>query len=155
MLPVTLNESEYQFVQDMYDWSQSNQSNAYRNGKELYLLRNLSRGKGIGFFEAGSFYPDFILWVLNGSKQYVNFIEPHGMRQEGAGSEKIKFHKRIKQIEERLGNPDVILNSFILSWTKFPQLNWGKEKHELEDQHVLFMEDGWEEYVEKMMGMIE
>ena len=155
VLPVTLNESEYQFVQDMYDWSQSNQSNAYRNGKELYLLRNLSRGKGIGFFEAGSFYPDFILWVLNGSKQYVNFIEPHGMRQEGAGSEKIKFHKRIKQIEERLGNPDVILNSFILSWTKFPQLNWGKEKHELEDQHVLFMEDGWEEYVEKMMGMIE
>lgn len=29
---------------------------AYVAGKELYVLRNMSRGKGIGFFEAGNFF---------------------------------------------------------------------------------------------------
>ena len=154
IIPVSLNESEYKFVQDMYDWCQSNQAQDFQNGKELFLLRNLSKGKGIGFFEAGSFYPDFILWILSGDRQYVNFIDPHGMIHGGLGSEKIKFHKRIKQIEKRLGDPNVILNSFILSWTNYPQLKWDEEKEDLENQHVLFMEDGWEEYVGKMMGMI-
>ena len=156
ILPVALNESEYQFVQDLYDWCKSDQAIDFQNGKELYLLRNLSRGKGIGFFEAGGFYPDFILWVLSDDKQYVNFIEPHGLLHGGAGvgSEKIKFHQRIKQIEKRLGDPNVILNSFILSCTKFPQLKWDTSKEDLESQHVLFMEDGGKEYIDKMVGMI-
>ena len=34
--------------------------------RELYLLRNLSKGRGVGFFEAGNFHPDFILWLLAG-----------------------------------------------------------------------------------------
>jgi hypothetical protein len=46
--------------------------------RELYLLRNMSRGQGIGFFEAGNFYPDFILWLLDGGKQYVTFVDPKG-----------------------------------------------------------------------------
>ncbi len=36
--------------------------------KELYLLRNLSKGRGVGFFEAGNFHPDFILWLLGGDR---------------------------------------------------------------------------------------
>jgi multidrug transporter EmrE-like cation transporter len=32
--------------------------------KELYLLRNLSKGRGVGFFEAGNFHPDFIFWLI-------------------------------------------------------------------------------------------
>jgi hypothetical protein len=36
-------------------------------GCDMYLLRNQSR-KGIDFFEAGNFYPDFILWLLRNEK---------------------------------------------------------------------------------------
>ena len=34
--------------------------------RQVYLLSNLSKGRGIGFFEAGNFYPDFILWQVHG-----------------------------------------------------------------------------------------
>lgn len=58
--------------------------------KELYLLRNRSRGKGIGFFEAGNFYPDFILWLLMDGKQYVTFIDPKGIcNLRGFGDDKV------------------------------------------------------------------
>ena len=48
--PVTLNESEFQFVSDLKDWSESNAQNLKKNGAELFLLRNLSRGKRRGIF---------------------------------------------------------------------------------------------------------
>ena len=87
-------------------------------GKELYLLRNMSRGKGIGFFEAGNFYPDFILWLLVGDRQYVTFIDPKGIRNlEGTNDPKIEFHNTIKGIEDRLDDPQVVLSSFIASNT--------------------------------------
>jgi hypothetical protein len=121
---------------------------------ELFLLRNLSRGKGVGFFEAGNFHPDFILWMLVDGKQYVTFIEPHGLLHEGPGSEKVQFHERIKDVEKRLNDPTVVLNSFILSWTKFPQLNWGKNRQELEAQHILFMTDDRERYIDKLFEQL-
>jgi hypothetical protein len=40
-------------------------------------------------------------------------------------SKKIEFHKTIKDIEKRLGDPTVVLNSFILSWTKQKKLSMG------------------------------
>ncbi|HDR16729.1 MAG TPA: restriction endonuclease subunit R, partial [Desulfobacteraceae bacterium] len=152
VLPVSLNESEFQFVSDLKEWCDGNQGNLKQEGKEIFLLRNLSRGKGVGFFEAGNFHPDFILWVLMGGKQYVSFIEPHGLLHEGPGSDKVKFHIRIKAIEQRLNDPDVILNSFVLSWTKFPQLKWDKTKDELEKAHVLFMTDDRDHYVNKLFN---
>ena len=121
---------------------------------ELYLLRNMSRGKGVGFFEAGNFYPDFILWMIVGNKQYVTFIEPHGLIHEGPASEKVLFYKRIKEIERRFADPDIILNSFILSWTKYPQLRWGAAREELEQNHVLFMTDDQDEYIIKLIAAI-
>lgn len=154
VLPVSLNESEFQFVSDLKEWCDRNQNNLENDGKEIFLLRNLSRGKGVGFFEAGNFYPDFILWVLMGGKQYVSFIEPHGLLHERPGSDKVKFHIRIKAIEQRLNDPDVILNSFILSWTKYPQLKWDKTKDELEKAHVLFMTDDRDSYLDKMFYSI-
>lgn len=151
ILPVVLNESEYQFVTDLKEWCDSNKHTIESKRLELFLLRNMSRGKGIGFFEAGGFHPDFILWVLDGDKQYVTFIEPHGLVFDGIESEKIKFHRRIKDIEKRLNDPSVILNCFILSWTQYPSLmKWGKTKEELEDQNVLFMTDDRDHYVGKL-----
>jgi hypothetical protein len=155
VLPVTLNESEYQFVTDLKKWCDANKNKLKTDGVELFLLRNMSRGKGVGFFEAGNFHPDFILWMLAGEKQCVTFIEPHGLLQEGPGSEKVRFHQRIKEVEKRLNDPDVILNSFILSWTKYPQLKWDSSQQELEDKHVLFMSDDRDRYIEKLFAGVQ
>lgn len=152
ILPVALNESEYQFIVDLKTWCDAHKTALVSEGLQLFLLRNMSRGKGVGFFEAGNFYPDFILWILAGDKQYVTFIEPHGLLYEGPASEKVLFHKRIKDIEKRLNNPCVILNSFILSWTRYPQLKWGNTQKELEDKHVLFMTDDRDGYIEKLFN---
>ena len=154
ILPVALNESEYQFVTDLKKWCDDNQSTIESENVEMYLLRNMSRGKGVGFFEAGNFHPDFILWILNGSKQYVNFIEPHGLHHEGPGSEKILFHERIKVIEKRLNDQDIILNSYILSWTRYPQLKWNITREEMERIHILFMKEDQENYIGKLYNSI-
>ncbi len=150
ILPVALNESEYQFIADLKGWCDEQKADLEQKGIELYLLRNQSRGKGVGFFEAGNFHPDFILWVLVGGKQYVTFIEPHGLLHEGPASEKVLFHKQIKEVEQRLKDPSVILNSFILSWTRYPQLQWGPTQAELENQHVLFMTNDRDQYIGKL-----
>ena len=157
VLPIALNESEFQFVTDLKKWveTETNAAELQKDGVELFLLRNLSRGKGVGFFEAGNFHPDFILWMIVDGKQYVTFIEPHGLLHEGPASEKVQFHKRIKDIENRFANPDVILNSFILSWTKYLQLRWGSSQSEMEANHVLFMtdtRDGW--YIDKLFAAL-
>lgn len=150
IMPVKLNDSEFQFVQDLAKYVKDNHDQG-----ELFLLRNLSSGKGIGFFEASNFHPDFILWTLRGTKQYISFIEPHGILHEDQDSDKMRFSERIKVIENRLGDPDVILNSFILSWTKYAELPFrSREKQEdLEQRHVLFMKDG-DDYIPKMFHLL-
>lgn len=150
ILPVALNESEYQFVTDLKSWCDGHKAALEKEGMELFLLRNMRRGKGVRFFEAGNFHPDFILWMLIGGKQYVTFIEPHGRLHEGPASEKVLFHKRIKDVEQRLKDPTVILNSFILSWTRYPQLKWDNTQDELEDMHVLFMTNDRDRYIDKL-----
>jgi len=154
ILPVALNESEYQFVADLKTWCDSHKAALEKDGMELFLLRNMSRGKGVGFFEAGNFHPDFILWVLANDKQYINFVEPHGLIHEGPASEKVIFYKRIKDVEKRMNEPNIILNSFILSWTKYPQLKWGSSQADLERKHVLFMTDDRDQYIDKLFNKL-
>ena len=155
ILPVALNESEYQFVADLKTWCDNHKAALEKDGMELFLLRNMSRGKGVGFFEAGNFHPDFILWVLAGRKQYINFIEPHGLMHEGPASEKVLFYKRIKDVEKRMNEPSIILNSFILSWTRYPQLKWDNSQAELESKHVLFMTDDRDRYIDKLFTRLQ
>jgi hypothetical protein len=70
--PVQLNEGERKFVLDLRTYYEKGR--AFFQDKELYLLRNQSRGRGIGFFEAGNFYPDFILWLVVDNHQYITFV---------------------------------------------------------------------------------
>jgi len=127
-------------------------------GKELYLLRNLSRGRGIGFFEAGNFYPDFILWVLNGDRQYVSFIDPKGIRNlEGPDDPKIRFHITIKDLERQLNDPKVVLNSFIVSSTRIPEVTWwggGMTQAEFEARNVVFQREDKSRYIEKIIDKV-
>lgn len=151
IMPVALNESEYQFIEDLYNHCKANGDAIQEDGMEIFLLRNMSRGRGVGFFEASNFYPDFILWLLKDGKQYVTFIEPHGLVHEGPATDKMRFYLKIKEIEARLGDPEVILNSYILSWTKHAQLRWGPSREELEKQHVLFMTEDQTGYIKKLL----
>ncbi len=141
IMPVTLNTSEFKFVTDLKEYAKINQDELRERNLEIYLLRNLSRGRGVGFFEASNFHPDFILWVIKGDMQYINFIEPHGILHENLNSAKVMFVKTIKQIEARLNDPLVSLNSFILSCTNYNDLinNSISEDELTQKHHVLFM----------------
>lgn len=153
ILPIALGESEYQFITDLKNWCDINEQRLKFEDMELYLLRNLSRGKGVGFFEAGNFHPDFILWILKGELQHVHFIEPHGLMHEGVNSPKIQFHKTIKDIEARLGDPNVILSSWILSWTSKQELKVrGYDPEEYFRNNVVFMEET-DEYINRVLRL--
>ncbi len=58
---------------------------------------------------------------------------------EGPGSKKVLFFRQIKTIEQRLNDPKISPNSFILSWTPYQDLNCDKTQEELENMNVLFM----------------
>ena len=149
--PAPLNKGERLFVEDLKAFHDGNAK--LFNGRELYLLRNLSRGRGVGFFEAGNFHPDFILWLLADGKQYVIFVDPKGIRNISPDDPKIQFHKTIKEIEQRLGDPDVHLQSFIVSNTPSAtmQMLWNMTKTEMQERHVLFQEEDKDSYVRRML----
>jgi len=149
--PAPLNKGERQFVEDLKAFHDDNAE--YFKTRELYLLRNLSKGRGVGFFEAGNFHPDFILWLLVNGKQHVIFVDPKGIRHLGATDPKIQFHETIKEIEIRLGDPAVSLQSFIVSNTDSATMQslWGMDKSKMEKLHVLFQEDK-DSYVRSMLA---
>ena len=156
--PVPLNEGERDFVLDLQQHCSQNKE--FFRGKELYLLRNMSRGRGIGFFEAGNFYPDFILWLLVDKKQYINFIDPKGLRNlKGPDDPKIAFYRTIKSIESDLRKQDsaITLNSFIISNTPLSNISWwdgGMTKEQFQERHVLFQKEDREQYIGNMLAMI-
>lgn len=76
------------------------------------------------------------------------------MLREGPGSEKVQFHQRIKALEKRLNCEDVSLNSFIISWTRLPGLQWGLTREEMEKQHDFFMTDDQESYIGKLLAAV-
>ncbi len=67
----------------------------------------------------------------------------------------MNFHVRIKDIEQRLNDPNVILNSFILSVTPYQLLQWGETQDDLQHKHVLFMNDGRDNYIKNLFHGIE
>ncbi len=155
--PVELNVGEWDFIAHLRKFH--GEKAAFFADKEFYLLRNRSK-KGIGFFEAGNFYPDFIVWLLHAGQQYVTFVDPKGLlHTQGFDDPKIAFHERIKELETRLrsSTPDLVLNSFILSATSFRQIHWWdklKTQKDFEERHILFQTDDAEGYIGKMFAGI-
>ena len=149
--PAPLNKGERRFVEDLRSFHESN-ADFFRT-QELYLLRNLSSGRGVGFFEAGNFHPDFILWLLSNSGQRVIFVDPKGIRHLAPDDPKIKFSETIKELEHRLGDPEVSLQSFIVSNTSSATMRrlWQMDKSEMENRHVLFQEEDVSTYIESML----
>jgi len=152
--PVPLNEGEKNFVERLKEHYREN--TAYFADKTLFLLRNRAKGGGMGFFEAGNFYPDFIMWLKQGNKQYISFIDPKGLRQVDPDSPKLEFYKTIKETQISLGDSNIILNSFIISGTAYAKLASHFEKNSKEyfiAQHILFAEDS--EYIGKIFSILQ
>ncbi|MBI2858240.1 MAG: restriction endonuclease subunit R [Chloroflexi bacterium] len=151
--PPVLNEGETNFVRDLRSHLQAHK--AEFEGKLVFLLRNLTRGRGIGFFEAGegeAFYPDFILWVIYDQQQRVTFIDPHGLRMARGGfnDPKVRLHQSLKALEptmqQQCGQWQVHLASFIVAPGSYEETRktFGTGQHsqeEFEEHNILFAKD--------------
>ena len=150
--PPGLKESEARFVRDLRDYWEAEKDKSLA-GREVFLLRNLSRGYGIGFFEERGFYPDFILWLVDQAtkSQRIVFIEPHGMLHAKAycRDEKARLHERLPALAEKIGQgsgrTDITLDAFIVSATSFDDLHqhyddgtWDRAR--FAEKHILFQE---------------
>ena len=161
--PQGLGPSEERFVRDIREYVRQEAGKSLAT-KEIFLLRNLSRGKGVGFFENGGFYPDFILWVKEGERQRIIFVEPHGMLIEKTyqNDDKARLHERLKAVSaawnSQAGLKGVTVDSFIVSATPYDKLyehyddgTWSKQK--FADCHILFLERmGDYDYVAKLLA---
>lgn len=152
-VPVRLNEGERDFIYHLREYVKASKQ---FEGKDLFVLRNLSV-KGIGFFmESSSFYPDFILWVVDGTKQFIYFLDPKGILHGDTNfnNPKILWCKDQVSVLETKINGDlkkdkkditVVVSAFILSVTKFEKLQsvWGEgngtTKEEFAKNKVLFI----------------
>ena len=152
-IPPRLNTSERRFVEDLRAFWAAGRTSGQAGRIEIFLLRNLSRGKGVGFFEERGFYPDFILWIKDGTAQRIVFIEPHGMMHARAypRDEKAQLHERLPEIAAAMALPPQVsridLDAFIVSATPFNDLrpqygdgSWTREQ--FAEKHILFQEDG-------------
>lgn len=146
--------SEIEFVRDLEAFYRSPESKAAIGNRSLYLLRNAdTKAKGLGFALAGNFYPDFLLWLVDdrSGQQWLNFIDPKGIRQINLTDPKFGLYQEVKVLQTKLSDPNLILNAFIISRTKFVDiLNNNCTEQELEERHVLFMEHGGASYLPKM-----
>lgn len=154
--------SEVEFVRDLEAFYLSANGKSAIGTRSLYLLRNAaSEDKGLGFALAGNFYPDFLLWLVDDAtgKQWLTFVDPKGLRNLDLSHPKLGLYKEVKELQKSLtkaGEPELVLNAFILSPTHFSSLlNIGStNKNDLEARHVLFMEDGGSHYLGKMFAVL-
>jgi hypothetical protein len=160
--PPGLNPGERDFVKGLraYVRTEEGQRMLERRDRDLFLLRNQSRGRGVGFLVNDErFFPDFILWLKGPEQQDIVFIDPHGLI---IGSNldvnpKVQFYKGIKDYErelnERAGRDDIALHSYIVSQTPFNELSGqtgiASEPVFNESYHIYFREQ--DDYVASLL----
>ena len=141
--PVALDKNEKIVVETLGDLAK--RGDPCLRGRELYLIRNLTRGRGVSFFDDYTYYPDFIVWLMNDNSQHVIFLDPKGLVRYGPKErKKVKLHAEIKQLEERVqvSDTDLHLHAYVLSVTPPDQI--GDElrpREEWERQGVYFLDE--------------
>ena len=75
------------------------------------------------------------------------------IRNIGVDDPKIRFFETIKEIERRLGDPKVALDSFIVSRTPshVMQKLWGIGKPDMAARHIAFQEEDRGSYIGAML----
>ena len=159
MRPVVFDApSETQFVRDLQTFYESAIGKEIIGDRSLYLLRNAdNKAKGLGFALAGNFYPDFLLWLVDNAsgKQWLNFVDPKGLRQMNLSDPKLGLYNEVRVLEKKLAGSNLSLNAFIVSATQFSNLlNVSLKQADLEAKNVLFMPDGKDIYLKKMFERI-
>ena len=112
--PVALNENEKKVVERLKELAEV--SDPCLQNRELYLIRNLTRGRGVSFFDDFSYYPDFIVWLKDDHCQHVIFLDPKGLGRYGSRErKKVQLHHDIHEIEKRVQNsdPDLRLSAYV------------------------------------------
>ncbi|MCS4238287.1 hypothetical protein M2306_001604 [Myroides gitamensis] len=153
--PIPLDASEKQFLNDLITYVAAKPSSL--EGKEVHVLRNQSK-KGLGFFTDGNnFYPDFILWIVEGEKQIIKFIDPKGIRNSKAINDpKIQFYKVLKEkIQPQVEKAGIELDSYIISNTSYLEVNWKDNLsiEEFNNNHVYFQKENALNYINKIITL--
>lgn len=153
--PIALDASEKQFLDDLVSYTTKRADEL--KDVEIHVMRNQSK-KGLGFFTDGNnFYPDFILWILKGGKQYIKFIDPKGIRNsKGINDPKIQFHKVIKdKIQPQVASANIELDSFIISNTSYLEVQWKDEMtiKDFNNVNVYFQKENAVNYVERILNL--
>ena len=150
--------SEVKFVMDLQAYINNGKHVDELKNYSVYLLRNAdSKYKGLGFALAGNFYPDFLLWLVHKETgmQYLTLVDPKGLRNMDHDHAKIKLHQEIKHIEARVGDPNLVLNSFILSITPMKDIvNNSLSQEEYAERNVLFMVGDDKTYLDQLFSKI-
>lgn len=160
--PASLNKGEADFVRDIQTATKAGAFEGY----EVYLLRNQTGQGAVGVFVDGGFYPDFILWLVQGQSQKVVFVDPKGLRYHKPDDPKVRFHETIKDIEadlrqQRPENAGIELHAFLISETHSSQLvsQWkdaagqAVTRELMESWNILFREED-DQYVEKLIDRV-
>jgi len=159
--PPGLNPGECHFVERLraYVKAEERPSLLEEYDRELFLLRNQSRGRGVGFLvDDEHFFPDFIVWLIGPGRQDIVFVDPHGLIIGSAldANPKVQFYRTIKEYERRLneraGREDIALHSYVISQTSFEDLRKQtgiSSQPEFNHLHVYFREQP--NYVELMI----
>ena len=141
--PVPLDENEKRVVDHLE--SLAGLRHAWLQGRELYLIRNLTRGRGVSFFDDFGYYPDFIVWLKDDARQHVLFLDPKGLsRFGGRERRKVALHHEIGKIEDRLrkDDPNLSLRAYVLSVTPAARIDDGlRSASEWKRDGVYFLDE--------------
>ena len=142
--PVPLNKDERNVVEKLAMLAERHAPCLH--GKELFLIRNLTRGRGVSFFDDYAYYPDFIVWLKDKTCQHVIFLDPKGLSRYGRREDrKVSLHRDIKQTEAQIrqSDPDVRLHAYVLSVTPPALIDAAiRSREDWKQQGVYFLEEG-------------
>ena len=141
--PVPLDENEKKVVKELADLAEN--GDPCLQGRELFLIRNLTRGRGVSFFDDFNYYPDFIVWLKDDNRQHVVFLDPKGLSRLGDRERrKVRLHHEIAEVEKqvRSADPNLHLRAYVLSVTA-PTLigDSGRSAEAWKQDGVYFLDD--------------
>ena len=144
--PVPLDANEKQVVERLCGLAEG--SDPCLHGRELFLIRNLTRGRGVSFFDDRAYYPDFIVWLVGEARQHIVFLDPKGLVRFGPEErKKVRLHTEIAEIEKRVceSDPNLRLHAYVLSVTPPEKIgDEARTQREWEQRGVYFLSDtGW------------
>ena len=141
--PIPLNVNEKRVVEKLAVLADGDDC---LQGKDLFLIRNLTRGRGVSFFDDYGYYPDFIVWLKDATLQHLLFLDPKGLSRFGRREQKkVQLHHEIKKVEQqvRKEDPDLRLRAYVLSVTRHSEIDDPEQRtlSEWKQDGVYFLND--------------